>query len=647
VLSAAVRAWGPRALAALVVVVLVLVAASDRLSARGENDTFPQPQVRRSENGVLRTTLRAAISTNLIVDLANGLPRVVSTPTFERSLPGPTLRVRPGDSLEIDLVNDLPANDHHARMGAFPHNPFTINLHTHGLSVSPQGNSDNVLRLMEPGTSNPVRVKIPDDHPSGTFWYHPHKHGSVTYQLFGGMAGFLIVEGGPGTLDAVPEVKAATEVLMGFQVIRTGTDGFVPFVTPEATAFGTNPVNPLPPGLWSTLTGSNTFVTTNGVVNPTLTMRPGEVQRWRWLAAGSGEPFIVALQGHALNVIANDGITVPRMRTLAPGEPYVMASGQRADVLVKAGAPGVYLLQTLDPAATPGWPVVSGSGIDPRPRQARISFDTPPAPYPVTLATIVVSGTPVDMSLPQGPLPAPRGLPSAETMLTTTPDRTRRVVFENCGDQQGTRAFPLSMQDPTFRLPSCGWYYKKYDAAYWGGVPFRSLVMLRDDDDTGVPNPNPDPELPRINFNKEGLFFDGAPLFDDMIAGNFEEWTVINRSFSDHSFHIHQNPFLVTHVNGKRLDPPVWFDTILVPAAEPQPIVDVVNINTATFGSITFRTFFAPVTAGSFVMHCHMVQHEDIGMMQRVDIRPRPAETSGDQRVAGGARGGPTGKASE
>ena len=68
------RASGPRALAALVVVVLVLVAASDRLSARGENDTFPQPQVRRSESGVLRTTLRAAIATNLIVDQANGLP---------------------------------------------------------------------------------------------------------------------------------------------------------------------------------------------------------------------------------------------------------------------------------------------------------------------------------------------------------------------------------------------------------------------------------------------------------------------------------------------------------------------------------------------------------------------------------------------
>jgi FtsP/CotA-like multicopper oxidase with cupredoxin domain len=94
---------------------------------------------------------------------------------------------------------------------------------------------------------------------------------------------------------------------------------------------------------------------------------------------------------------------------------------------------------------------------------------------------------------------------------------------------------------------------------------------------------------------------------------------------SDHSFHIHQNPFLVTHVNGQRLDPPEWHDTILVPAAEPQPVPPFsnVNINAATFGSITLRTRFAPGTEGSFVLHCHMVQHEDIGMMQRVDILPR------------------------
>ena len=92
------------------------------------------------------------------------------------------------------------------------------------------GISDNIYRTMPPDTTNPVEVHIPPDHPSGTYWYHPHKHGAVTFQLISGMAGFLIIKGGPGTLDALPEVAAARDVVMGFQVIRTDLNGNVPFV---------------------------------------------------------------------------------------------------------------------------------------------------------------------------------------------------------------------------------------------------------------------------------------------------------------------------------------------------------------------------------------------------------------------------------
>jgi FtsP/CotA-like multicopper oxidase with cupredoxin domain len=150
--------------------------------------------------------------------------------------------------------------------------------------------------------------------------------------------------------------------------------------------------------------------------------------------------------------------------------------------------------------------------------------------------------------------------------------------------------------------------------------------MMRDADDRGTPSS--DPAEPLVNFQKDGLFVEDEPLFDNMIVGNFEEWTVINRSFSDHTFHIHQNPFLVTHVNGTPLSVPEWHDTIIVPAARPQPGQN--DINEATFGSITFRTNYDPVTVGSFVTHCHVLNHEDIGMMQRLEIRDR----SGSPAVA-------------
>jgi hypothetical protein len=54
-----------------------------------------------------------------------------------------------------------------------------------------------------------------------------------------------------------------------------------------------------------------------------------------------------------------------------------------------------------------------------------------------------------------------------------------------------------------------------------------------------------------------------------------------------------------------------------------------VNINDSTPGSITYRTYLHPITAGCFVAHCHTLNHEDIGMMQRVDILPAKGQSSG------------------
>lgn len=574
---------------------------------------FPQPEVRTSKHGVLRTTLEASIATNWIRDPVSGERQTVKTPTYEERLTGPTLRVKPGDTIEIDLINEFPPNPEPQRMGAFPHDPFTTNIHTHGLTVSPSGISDNVFRRMEPGTSNAVRIELPADHAAGTFWYHPHKHGSASFQFFGGMAGFLIIEGGPASLDGVPEVAAAREVLMAFQVIRTDAGGEVPYVNPDATQFDSGGVDP-PAGLWSTFQNTNVFFTTNGRTNPTLRMRPGEVQRWRLLNAASGVTLAVALEQHSLNLIAMDGLTTATMRPLPEGEAFVMGAGNRVDVLVQAGAPGTYLLQALDPATPRS---ISPSGVDPQPRTSRIGFDFPTPTYPVTLATVVVSGDATAMALPAGPLPAPSGLPSIETMLNTPPDAVRTIAFEACG-KGGIQANP---QD---RLPSCGWYDALYDAAYWGGIDFANLLMMRDADDTGVPSNPPDPLMPLVDFQKEGLFNADVALFPDMVAGNFEEWTVWNRSFSDHPFHIHVNPFLVTHINGTPLPVPEWRDTILIPAAEPQPGATSVPINdpSVTFGSVTFRTQFDPKVTGSFVMHCHILTHEDVGMMQRLDIVP-------------------------
>jgi FtsP/CotA-like multicopper oxidase with cupredoxin domain len=700
---------------------------------------FPQPEVRQSFNGLLRTTFTACISPQVMLD-QNQVPAVMATfnpPTFEGTIPAPTLSLKPGDQLSLLMVNSLPANLVGERAGAFPHAENSFNFHSHGLTVSPLGMSDNIFREMDPGTAHLVQINIPQDHPSGTYWYHVHKHGSATYQFNAGMAGFLIIQGGPGTLDTVPEVAAAKDVPMAFQLVKSLSDGSVVFVHQEAQQFGTFPFpgspagfipQPANQGLWSTYgldggpplepdgitfaANSRYSYTTNGVANPTLQMQPGEVQRWRLLNAIDGDNLqlvlvsnLVGQQGLGLNVVAMDGITVPQIYPLAPGDPLVMASGQRMDVMVQAPSmPGTYLLQALSPSGDIKTsispyrdPTNFPNGITPAAQPSRHSFDFPapcPTPgnippnappcnpfmqfsYPITLATIVVSGATKSMNLPANPLPTPNGLPSIATMLSTTPNKVRNVVFELCGGVTQTQVIDGmtigNFKNVNVNLPSCYWYMPKYDAMYWGGTPFTTLLMMRDADDVGECVASGCAQ--RINFQKEGLFDATQPLFPDMIAGNYEEWTIYNRSFSTHPWHLHQNHVLITKINGVTLPLPEWHDTLLVPAASapcspgaaaaaavaagrlgaqrrrggPASVVPAAppgapvgasdatdtclgppnNINLAVPGSITFRVYFNPITVGCFVAHCHIIDHEDLGMMQRMDILPAAGQPSG------------------
>ena len=279
--------------------------------------------------------------------------------------------------------------------------------------------------------------------------------------------------------------------------------------------------------------------------------------------------------------------------------------------------------------------------------------------YPIPLVTIKVSGEPRDMGLPTGPLPVPDGLPSVETMLNATLAQERAGAFEICGFKGVPQDAFASMGNPQQRLPSCGWFHELYDADYWGGTVFNNLLMMRDAFDVGIPS-NADPNVLRVDYKKEGLFDHSEPLFDNMVVNTFEEWTIINRSFADHPFHIHQNPFLITHINGIKLSQPEWRDTSIVSGATipgtealppwsiPQANINNLNISNTcpngqqnpncqldptapdrgtscclNYGTIKFRTYFNPVAAGRFVMHCHTLMHEDLGMMQLLKLKKK------------------------
>jgi suppressor of ftsI len=116
-------------------------------------------------------------------------------------------------------------------------------------------------------------------------------------------------------------------------------------------------------------------------------------------------------------------------------------------------------------------------------------------------------------------------------------------------------------------------------------------------------------------FTINGKPFDARRVDQTVELDSVEEWTVYNDSGLMHPFHIHINPFQLTHVNGEPVDEPGFYDTYPV---DPN-------------GSITFRTHFMDFTGKSF-FHCHLVLHSDIGMMGVFEVvRPRKGPWVADE----------------
>jgi FtsP/CotA-like multicopper oxidase with cupredoxin domain len=126
-------------------------------------------------------------------------------------------------------------------------------------------------------------------------------------------------------------------------------------------------------------------------------------------------------------------------------------------------------------------------------------------------------------------------------------------------------------------------------------------------------------------FFIDGVQFDPTVINHTMKVNTAEEWTLENKSSIPHPFHIHLNPFQVTKINGEAQDEPwVWQDTVAIPACQ-----ELVNpddnynerdgSNCETPGSVTIRMRFPEIT-GKFVFHCHILGHEDRGMMQIVEV---------------------------
>jgi len=143
-------------------------------------------------------------------------------------------------------------------------------------------------------------------------------------------------------------------------------------------------------------------------------------------------------------------------------------------------------------------------------------------------------------------------------------------------------------------------------------LPKPPLAPIRDEELTGARQLTFSAISPEVDaaghwrefvFMIDGKTFDMNRVDQRVRLGDVEEWTIVNLHKHDHVFHIHTNPFELTKVNGQPLAETVWLDTAVLPR----------------FGSITFRSRFLDYT-GKFMLHCHMMNHEELGMMQVVEV---------------------------
>ena len=249
------------ALVALATLLLAFAAQTGlRQRPAGAAPAFAEPAEVTSEDGVFHATLVAGRQE---VEIAG--QRFMAT-LYNDALVGPTLRVRPGDVIELMLVNELDE---------------PTNLHFHGLHVSPSGEGDNIFREVAAGESARYVVEIPNDHEPGTFWYHSHQHHLSYAQVLGGMSGLILIEGMVDLLP--PEMKGIEERIVALKDFDVSSDPEVPTVR-----------------------------TVNGQVNPTLTIAPGETQLWHLANIGAELFYQVALPGSVFHVIAEDGYPVWR-----------------------------------------------------------------------------------------------------------------------------------------------------------------------------------------------------------------------------------------------------------------------------------------------------------------------------------------------
>jgi FtsP/CotA-like multicopper oxidase with cupredoxin domain len=499
----------------------------------------------------------------------------------------PALRLNPGDLLILHLANDLtdpdrsgaaPASNAHSHAAHAPEvraadpctsramTPVSTNLHFHGLTVPPVCHQDDVLQTSVQPSDAPFEYRFRVPANEPPGLYWYHPH-------IHGFSSRQVLGGASGPMiiegleRATPQVAGLPERLL---VIRDQD-----LVNPNAPPSKSEPVVPR-----------------------MLIDRDGD-------AANNGTGFGKPAKDLSINFVPVPYPDYPpaiiRMR---PGERQLWR-------VLNAGAV-TYLNLAVVFGHTPrqlGLVAIDGVPMNaPLGRSAPVTWVDHIGVPPGARVEFIVDGPPV-------------GIPARFV--------TRTVDTGQGGENDPNRALALirataDAPEPQSRLPAFSRPLPPPAVPWLGDVqPARVRRFYFSEKLQDPKDPNSATDFYITEEGKTPAPYDPRATAPDIIArqGDVEDWIIENRSTELHAFHIHQLHFMLVDWSGMPVNEPFLRDTVNVPYFRDRML---------QYPSVRLRMDFRdPNTVGTFVYHCHLLEHEDGGMMGTIRVEPasRPRHT--------------------
>jgi len=563
-------------------------------------------------------------------------------------LENPTLHVNPGDTLNITVTNNTPSTEigDQTNESDEPFNPpncgdttfeskavapsnvppvtfgmtaGSMNIHYHGTNTSPECHEDNVVKtLINPGSTFQYNVHFPSNEPPGLYWYHPHVHMLAEAAVYGGAEGALVVDGINNVQPAVASLRHRVIVIRDQQFtdptlseagfgVGNAVDGGVP---QRDLSVNYVPLN-------STFnSATNTMSYTPAVIH----MERGEKQFWRVCNCTSDAPLDLQVRfdgvPQTIQLVGIDAVPVNSQDDAQPGSlvpvtHFRIPPASRVEFIVNAPPSTVKLAQLVTQF------IFSGPIGDTLPTRPLLTMQ-------------LVNSPDADEPLQDDRVPAFAALNTSQQRFggidSVTPAFTRTVYFEEYED--GTAFFVNASGCVTAAGAQC----------------------------------------PTQPYGIDTLFDNNNPPAIITTQGTVEKWIVQNHARENHELHQHQIHFKVLSqdnfdancipvggtgncgilpaqscqtcapaingqfldmieipycggdpagkpklVNGKPVGPPIPAACITANGGGPPIAYPQVEL---------LMDFRGPVV-GDFVFHCHILGHEDLGMMAIEHVKPK------------------------